>query len=170
MPTVALLVFFQALGAIMGALSAVLGELAFIRAMRDGRIDNAERAHLDHIARGLRFGMLLLLVASFGLVVEAYLRAASVQPALTASYWALVLLALLVIYASWALSRGRISFALGSAVVFTGWWFLAYLALGFFPNLSFGGAVALYVVAVAIFYGLLRYARFLTIPPQPKSA
>ncbi len=170
MQVVTLLVFFQALGAIMGAVSAVLGELAFIRAMRDGRIDHAERAHLDHIARGLRFGMLLLLVASFGLVVEAYFHAAAIQPALTASYWTLVLLALLVIYASWALSRGRISFALGSAVVFTGWWFLAYLALGFFPELTFGAAVALYVVAVAIFYGLLRYARFLTIPPQPKSA
>jgi hypothetical protein len=165
----ALLVFLQAAGALTGAVSAVLGELAFIRAMRDGHVDRAERAHLDHIARGLRFGMLLLLLASCGLVVLAYHEGGVVQPALTASYWTLIVLALLVVYASWALSRGRLSFSLGSAIVFTGWWFLSYLALGLFPVLSFGAALAFYVVSVALFYTLLKYARFLTIDPKRTS-
>ena len=167
MNLVAILIFFQALGALGGAASAVLGEIAYVHARRDGHIDRAERAHLAHLARGLRFGMLLVLLASFGLVVEAYRHASVVQPALTASYWILIGLALIIVYASWALSRGKISFALGSAIAFTGWWFLGYLTLGRLPVSSFGAAVALYVVAVAVFYGLLRYARFLTVPPQP---
>ena len=153
------LVFCQALGAIVGVFTALWGELAYLRALRDGKLSTAERIHLDHIARGLRFGMSLLLVASLGLVIVAYLLHAPLQPALTASYWTLMALALLVVGVSLALSRGRVSFALGSAIIFSGWWFLVYLTFGQLPALSFGTAVALYVVVVALFYALLHYVR-----------
>lgn len=158
------LIVCQALGAILGAVGAVWSEVAYVHAMRDGEVDSAERRHLAHLARGLRFGMTLLLVSSLGLVIAAYMRGASVQPALTASYWMLILLALVVVYVSWALSRSKISFALGSAIAFTGWWFLVYLTLGLLPALTFGGAVAFYVVAAGIFYAILHYARFISIP------
>jgi hypothetical protein len=156
--------FCQALGAIVGAVATVWGELAYIKAMRDGHIDRAERAHLNAIAHGLRFGMTLLLLSSLALVVAAYLSRAALQPALTPGYWTLTLLAILVIYVSWALSRGRVSFALGSAIAFTGWWFLAYLTLGLVPPLTFGATVAFFVVATAVFYAILQYARFLSRP------
>lgn len=158
---VSLLVFCQALGASVGALTALWSEFAYVRAMRDGKIDVAERAHLDIIARGLRFGMTLLLLASFGLVIVAYISRAIPQPALTPSYWTLIALALLIIGASLALSRRRISFAFGSAIVFTAWWLLAYLTIGWLPALSFGAAVALFVVATAVVSALLHYARLL---------
>lgn len=157
------LVFCQALGALTGAFTAVWGELAYIRAIRDGRLDRAERVHLDHIARGLRYGMSLLLLSSFALVVVAYLQHAATQPALMANYWVLVVLAILVIAVSWALSHQHISFALGSTVTFTGWWFLAFLALGQIPQLSFGSAVAFFAIATAIFYVFLQFARFLSL-------
>ena len=121
---VSFLVFCQALGASVGALTALWSEFAYVRAMRDGKIDVAERAHLDIIAKGLRFGMALLLLASLGLVIVAYVVRAIPQPALTPSYWTLIVLALLVIGVSLALSRRRISFTLGSAIVFTAWWLL----------------------------------------------
>lgn len=161
-----LLILSQALGALVGAASAVWGEIAYVRAMRDGRVDAAERAHLHSIANGLRFGMTLTLLASFALAVVAYTAHTALQPALMESYWILIVLSLLIISVSWALSRRRISFALGSAVVFTGWWFLAYLTLGQMPSLSFSAAAAFFVVATAIFYALLRYARLLAVPNQ----
>lgn len=157
------LVFCQALGALSGALMAVWAELAYMRAMRDGKIDHAERAHMDVIARGLRFGMSLLLISSFALVVVMYVLQAQLQPALTASYWMLIVLALIIVSVSWALSQKRISFALGSAVVFTGWWFLVFLTFGKLPSLTFGAGVALYVVGVAILYALFRWSRLLTV-------
>lgn len=164
MPTsVSLFVFLQALGASIGALSVVWSEIAYIRAMRDGTIDAAERVHLRAIATGLRFGMFLLLLSSLGLVITAYTLKATAQPALTASYWTVIVLALLIIGVSWALSRHRISFELGSAAVFTAWWFLAYLTFGWLPLLSFGAAVAFYVVATVIFYALLASARYLAL-------
>jgi hypothetical protein len=158
---ISLCVFCQGLGALVGASTTVWGEFAYIRAMRDGKIDQGERAHLDAIAHGLRFGLTLLLLASFGLVIVAYFLRWSPQPALTTDFWMLFLVALLVIYASWALSRKKISFAIGSAIAFTGWWFLAYLALGFVPGLSFLAAVAFFMVATVIFYAILQYSRMM---------
>lgn len=160
---VLLLVSSQALGALIGAFMAVWSEIAYIRAMRDSRIDAAERTHLEVIAKGLRFGMMLLLLASFGLVVVDYELHLQLQPALSPSYWTSVVLALLIIGTSWALSRRFISFALGSAIVFTAWWFLAFLTIGQLPVLSFGAALFALVVATALFYALLQYSRFLVL-------
>jgi len=154
---ISFLVFCQAFGALVGALTAVWSELAYVRAMRDGKMDVAERRHMDIIAHGLRYGMTLLLLASLGLVIVAYVQQNSLQPALTPAYWTLIVLALLVVGISWALSRRHISFAFGSAIIFTTWWFLAYLTLGWLTPLSFGSAVALLVVATAITYALLYY-------------
>jgi FtsH-binding integral membrane protein len=160
------IVFCQALGAFVGAGATIWGELSYLRYMRDGKIDHAERTHLRAIAHGLRFGMTLLLVASFALVVVAYVSHTVLQPALTSSYWTLIVLALIVVYVSWALSRGHISFALGSALAFTAWWFLAYLTIGLMPPLSFGATLAFFVIATGIFYAILQYARFLARPKK----
>ncbi|MFA6503048.1 MAG: hypothetical protein WCT45_02210 [Candidatus Paceibacterota bacterium] len=158
------IVFCQALGALIGACTTVWGELAYLRALRDGKFDHAERMHMRAIAHGMHFGMTLLLLSSLALVVVAYLSHAATQPAQTASYWTLSIFALLVIYVSWALSRKRITFALGSAIAFTAWWFLAYLTLGWIPILSFGASVAFFVVATVVFYGMLQYVRMLAKP------
>ncbi len=157
------LAFCQAFGASVGAFAAVWSEIAYLRAMRDGNVSNAEQAHLRIIARGLRFGMTLLLFSSLGLVIAGYVLAAPLSPALSPSYWISIALALLIIGVTWALSRHRISFALGSALVFSAWWLLAYLTIGQLPALSFGSAVALFVVATVLFYGLLQYGRFLAL-------
>jgi len=165
MPTlVAFILFCQALGALIGAGTTVWGELAYVRALRDGKFDHAEREHMRFIAHGMHFGMTLLLLASLALVVVSYVARAALQPAQTPSYWSLTTLALIIMYVSWALSRKRISFAFGSALAFTGWWFLAYLTLGWIPSLSFGATVAFFVVATAIFYGMLKYVRMLAHP------
>ncbi|MFZ3044064.1 MAG: hypothetical protein WA058_03075 [Minisyncoccia bacterium] len=160
---VPLLVFCQALGAVTGACTAVWSEIAYVWAMRDKKIDSAERTHLNILARGLRYGMTLFLLSSLALVVEAYVLQLSPQPALSAGYWISITLALLVVGTSWALSRHLISFPLGSATVFTSWWFLAYLTLGQLPSLSFSTALAILVVVTAVFYAVLQYGRFLAL-------
>ncbi len=154
-----LLVLLQALGAGIGAGMAVWAELAYIRAARDGNIDEAEAAHLRHIARGLRYGMLLVLLSSLGLVVLSYVAQSVVPPALQSSYWTLMVLSLVVIIVSWALSRKRLSFALGSATLFAGWWSLVFLATGQIPPLAFGASIGFFIVATVLFYGLLHLTR-----------
>ncbi len=160
-PLISFLLFCQALGALVGAIGALWSEFSYIRAIQDGKLDTAERTHLDIIARGLRFGMTLLLLSSLGLVITAYISGSTPQPALTPAYWTLILFALLIIWITSALSRKHISFALGSASVFTAWWFLTYLTLGWLSPLSFGSSIALFVVAAFIIYGILHYLRLL---------
>jgi hypothetical protein len=160
---VVFLVFCQALGAVVGVSTAIWGELSYVKEMRsEGKIDAAERKHLLIIGHGLRYGMTLLLLASFGLVVVAYLLHAAREPALSTSYWTLILLALVIITVSSQLARRRISFDIASAILFTAWWFLVYLSFGWLA-LSFGAAVLSFVVAVFIFYAVLSYARMLVV-------
>lgn len=157
------LVFCQALGATVGVVTVVWSELAYVKAMRDGKIDTAERKHLIIIGHGLRYGLSLMLLASFGLVVVAYIERAQSQPALSASYWIFMMLALIVIVVASALARRRVSFGVASASLFSAWWFLAYLAFGWLP-LTFGATVMAFVVATVIFYAVLHYARMLALP------
>ncbi|MEK7515884.1 MAG: hypothetical protein AAB555_03110 [Patescibacteria group bacterium] len=158
---ISFLVFCQALGAATGAFTAVWAELAYLRAKRDGQVDAAERAHLDIIARGLRFGMTLLLLASLGLVIVAYILQSTTQPALTPAYWTLIAVALVIVGVSWAISRRHFPFSLGSAIIFTSWWFLAYFTLGLLSPISFGSSVAFLIIATAIVYAAISYLRFL---------
>lgn len=157
------LLFCQTLGALGGAFSAVAAEIAYVRALRDGHIDKAERRHLELLTHGLRYGMLLLLLASIGTVVYAYVYHAPTQPALSTSYWIFMVLALIVIILTWATGRKVISFSVGSAGLFAGWWCMAYLAMGLFPQLSLVSSLFAYLILAGVFLGLLHYARFLTI-------
>lgn len=151
------LIVCQALGALVGTICAVWGQLAHVKALRDGVIDRAERAHLDAIAHGLWVGMTLILGASLGLVVLAYSSGAPVQPAMTASYWGFMLLALLITVLTWALSRRLISFRTGSPAIFMAWWTLLFLAFGRFPDLTIGAMAAAYVVGTVIVYLVIQY-------------
>jgi hypothetical protein len=160
------------LGAFTGAFTAIWAELVYIYAMRppatpahagragDGKIDSAERAHINIITHGLRFGMTLLLLASLALIVIAYVLNVVMQPALTASYWIFMTLALLIIGLSWALARHYLSFSLGSAATLSAWWLLAYATLGQLP-ISFGAAIALYIVLTAVLFVVLHSIRLL---------
>lgn len=154
----------QAVGAIIGAGGSVIGELAYLKAMQDQRIDHAERAHLKLISRSLRIGMLILLFGSIGLVYADYVFYATVQPALTEGYWIMMTFALFVIAASWAFTSKRIPFWLGSSMVFVGWWSIVLLTIGHFPEVDYGGAMAFYIVAVAIMAVILSFSRTLSRP------
>lgn len=152
-------VFCQVFGAFVGALTAVWGELAYMRAIRDGVVGKAEEAHLKVIWHGLYFGMTLILLSSLGLIVIAYVTESSSQPALSPSYWILVTFALLIIGAAWALAKKHLTYAAGSALMFAGWWFLLYFNLGWLPLLSWSAAIAFFTVASVVFYALLTGAR-----------
>lgn len=152
----------QAAGAVIGAGGAVFAEIFYVRAIQDGKIDDAERAHLRVVADALRWGMLILLVGSIGLVLTDFVYLVPVQPALSHAYWIEMGLAFAIIFFSWALSKKVIGFSLGSAGVFAGWWLLALLVLGRLPDVGFGAAVALYIVSTAIISAFLMYARMLT--------
>jgi hypothetical protein len=155
----------QAVGSVVGAGGAVFAEIFYLRAIQDGTIDDAERAHLRIVANALRWGMLILLVGSIGLVLTDFIYDVPVQPALTHAYWIEMGLAFAIIFFSWALSRRRVGFIVSSAAVFAGWWFMALLVFGRLPYITFGAAAALYVVTTAVIAALLFYVRIFIVKP-----
>lgn len=152
----------QAVGAIIGVGSAIIGEIEYAHASRDGKISEAEHRHLEIIHRGLRFGMSMVLLASFGLVVLAYQAEADPQPVLTTGYWLLMIFAFIIIGASWAMARKVTTVSRGSVVAFTAWWFLAFLTLGQLPISSIGASVAAFIMAVLLFGIVFVATRHLT--------
>ncbi len=154
-----LFALLQAIGAIIGAGGVVISELFYFRAIRDGRIDTAEREQLQLIAGALKLGMILLLISSIALVLVNFIFVTPIQPALTSPYWSEMTIALVVITSSWALSRGKVKHWLGAASVFSGWWFLVFLTLGRSAPMSYGASLAIYVVFVALIAVILGYLR-----------
>ena len=158
----ALVILFTALelcGALIGAAFSIRAEYAWLKAMRDGHIDRAERAHLDEIADGLRYGMVLLVVSSIALVFLSYASGAPLQPATTGTYWSMMTVILVIVIAAWAHSHEWIGFSLASAAVFSGWWFLLYLIIGFVPSVSFGELVGAFIASTILLYAILYGAR-----------
>lgn len=162
MPNIALLLIYsQVIGAVVGVVSVVAGELRYIRALRDGRIDAGERAQIESIGYGLKYGMTLLLVGTGGLVYVAYFLKSAQQPALSSGYWMLMGVALLIITISSRIARRDIRFGMGTAILFTSWWFLSFLSLGWL-TLTIGSAIASLLVTTVVFYGILSYIRLLS--------
>lgn len=162
-PVYSFLLFCQALGSLIGAATAVWAEFAYVRAVRDGHVTAAELKHLKIIWHGLYFGMTLVLLSMLGMVLSAYITAAQVQPGVTTNYWILAAFTLIILGISWGLAHKKISHPLGSALIFSAWWFLAYLTGGWLPSLTFGAAIAFYVVVATVHYMLLKHARLLTL-------
>lgn len=155
----AFFVYTQALGALGGALAAVWGEIVYVRAVADDCVSAAERHQLNVIAASLRYGMGMMLLSSLALVIISYRSGAALQPALTGGYWLFMIISLGVVYVAKRLAEGRIAHLTGSAVLFSAWWFLAYLSFGLVPALPFGALVALYVFASVVLFGVLQYVR-----------
>ena len=156
-----LFTLMQAAGAVVGAGGSVFAELFYLRAVKDGAIDEAERAHLSTVAGALRIGMLIYLIGSVGMVIMSFAYLTPLQPALTHTYWIQAGLVFAILFFAWALSRKLVSFTVGSAGVFAGWWFITFLVFEKLPAITFGAAVGIYLVATAVVAAFLYYVRTL---------
>src|SRR3989338_4994025 len=115
-----LFTLMQDAGAVVGAGGTVFAELFYLRAGKDGAIDEAERAHLSTVAGALRVGMLIFLIGSVGMVIMSFAYLTPLQPALTHTYWIQAGLVFAILFFAWALSRRLVSFTVGSAGVLAG--------------------------------------------------
>lgn len=159
--SIVILVLAHMAATLVGVGSITVAEWQYFRALSDGRIDDGERAHLVALFFSLRFALTLVLLTDILLGFAVFLFPHAPEIGLSAPYWFEMFIILSLIIASWLRFHGRIPFWAGSAVAFTGWWYLAGMALGYIPVESFGAAVIGLVVSVAVISGVFSYARFL---------
>jgi hypothetical protein len=154
-----LLIAFHTLGAALGAAGATYAEIIYTKAMADGRIDRREREYFMTTYWALQWGMLTVLVTGLALVVVQFFLPASPDATLYEPLWIQNTLALIITVSAWMLGRSFISWGIGSALVFAGWWML--LILDCFRDYSFSylGLLFIYVFLAfcsAVFWGYAR--------------
>ncbi len=154
-----LLALGQLMGAVVGAASAVLAEVWYLEALRDGKVTRKENKHIAVATHGLRFGMSLVLLSSLGLLVTDYLLGGGRSAVLTPSYGALFGIIVLIFAISWTMSKRPKTFAWGSLVTFSAWWFMVYLTLGALPIDSLVAAAGIFLGTLLLLSVILHSAR-----------
>ena len=154
-----ILVALNTFGALIGVGFTTFAEIFYTHAVSDGEIDHHERKYLRHLFKGFTFGITLVLFSNLALIVLEYLVPDAPQAVLAAPFWALQTLTLLIIATGWLLSKRRIAWWLGSAMVLTAWWVMLFIDLGSFNTSSFLTLVFEYILVTGLVAGLLSYAR-----------
>lgn len=157
--SIVVLMFTHLAATIFGAGSITIAEWRYFRALSDGRIDDGERAHLVALFFSLRFALVLVLLTDVAAGIALYILPTSISLALTATYWFEMLVILVLILVSWMRFHGRVPFWVGSAIAFTGWWYLVGISLGYVPVTNFMAASIGFIVSALIIAGIFSYAR-----------
>lgn len=146
-------------GALVGTGMTTFAEIFYNHAVSDGEIDHHERKYLRRLFRGFTFGITLVLLCNIALIVLEYLIPDAPTTVLLAPFWALQILALLILVIGWMLSKRAIPWWLGSSAVLSAWWILLLDDLGFFNAYSFLTIFFVFVLVTFILAGILTYLR-----------
>jgi uncharacterized membrane protein YhdT len=154
-------------GALVGTVSVTYAEIFYIKAASDGNIDKHERKYLRRLYRGITIGTLILIFAGSALMTLEYLVPYAPQSVLTAPFWTIQILTLLILLMGYIISKKEATWAIGSGIIFTAWWMVLFIDLGFTNSLGYAELFIIYIIAAAIVSGILWYARKLFSPRTP---
>lgn len=169
---IAIAAFVHVLGAAIGAAGITFGEVFYLKATADGRVDARERDYMHTTFFALKWGLMLILVSGIALGILEYAYVGAENHVLAAPWWFINTLAFVIIFAGWGMAREKISWALGSALAFSGWWMVfmldAWQITSPETSFSYMALVFTYVVFAAVTAAVLSYARFFMSYKQPK--
>ncbi len=156
--------FVHVLGAAIGAAGITFGEIFYLKATADGRVDARERDYLHTTFFALRWGLLVILLSGIVLGTLEYAYVGAENHVISAPWWFINTLAFVIIFAGWGLMKGKVSWWIGSSLAFSAWWMVLMLDAWQItsPEASFSyvALVFAYVVFALITAGALSYARF----------
>lgn len=153
------------LGAVIGAAFVTYAEIFYTFSASDGKIDHHERKYLRHLYRGLKFGLVLVIVSATALIVLEYLVPDAPQDVLLAPFWFLQTLTILILVYGWRLSKGREAWWIASAAILTAWWMMVAIDFGYLNSFGYVMLAMLYVLVTFIAAGILHYIRVLARHP-----
>ena len=159
-----ILLALHTLGALIGVGFVTFAEVFYTKAASDGVIDHHERKYLRHLFHGLQFGMVLVIISGFALIVLEYLLPDSPQDVLSAPFWAIQTLTVFVVLLAYLLSKKYVAWWFASAAIFTGWWTILSIDLGYFNQFGYLTILATYLIMTFIVAGILGYCRILLRP------
>jgi hypothetical protein len=158
------LAIIHIVGAVVGTISVTYAEIFYIKAASDGDIDKHERKYLRRLYRGITIGTLVLIFAGSALMTLEFLVPYAPQAVLSAPFWSMQILTVFIVLAGYAISRNHTPWAVGSGIIFTAWWMILFIDLGFTNTFSYVALFTTFIIAAAIISAILWYARRLFSP------
>lgn len=118
------LIALHGFGAALGAGGALFAEIFYAKATADGHLDRRERDWFRSTFFALKWGMGTVLVTGLLLIFVQYFLPDSPERVLHPALWAQNALAVIVLGFAYALSRKRVTWHIGAASIFAGWWMI----------------------------------------------
>jgi len=154
-----LLVFTHIAGTILGVGGATIAEVQIIKALKDGKVDDSEKALMHANYTIIRVGTFLVLLSGIALVWWWYFFGGSDWPLTSAKVWVKDIMILAIVINAWCLSKRYVPLWLGSAISFTSWWGATVLGTWRGIPYSFTEIFIGYLVAIVIMAGVLELIR-----------
>lgn len=154
----AIIVAGHVIGTILGAGGATIAEFQSMRAYREGKISENERALLHVNYRIIRVGMFLLLLSIIGMFWY-HLREGNSFILQSEKLWIKDLMFVVIIVNAVLLHKHWIPFWLGASISFTSWWGATLLGLAGRLPYSFIIYLFWYIVSIFVIAGILELVR-----------
>lgn len=146
------------IGTILGAGGATIAEFQIVRALRDKKVSDEERALMHINYRMIRVGMALILVSVIGMFWY-HLREGNEFILTSEKLWIKDLMFVAILVNAVALHKRWVPLWLGASISFTSWWGATLLGLAGRLPYSFETYLIGYIVAIFAVAGILHYVR-----------
>jgi len=150
-------------GTALGVGASTFLEVFYIQFSKDGKVDIFEHEVLKKLVFILRFGLLLLVLSGFGLMVLWRLRVMGPDVFFSARYLTKMSVVLILLFTAFLMNFRLINLRIGSAISITSWYWAMILGIWRNAKISLVLLMTLYVVSIALVYLLLEFVRSKTI-------
>lgn len=142
----------------MGVGGATFIEIHLNMALKDGKMDDTEKAFMGKDFLFTRIGMAISFITGFGFILEYYLHDQLFR-LMDGVFWAKMSIILIIIVNAYLLHKHKIGLYWGSAFSFVSWWTAMILgsfntsSIKFFPAnvpVSFISIMAVYTLCVIV--------------------
>ena len=163
------------LAAILGTGGATFIEVNLYQALKDGKMDESDRAFMGKSVFITRIGMVLGVLTGLGFVIEYWMKDQLFR--LDGVFWAKMLIFIIIVINAWLLAKHKVGLYWGSAFSFVSWWAVFLLGMfltngiKFFPAnvlLSFFSIIVVYLVFVSMGAPILHKIRQRGKLPPPQ--
>ena len=145
-------------GTILGAGGATIAEFQIVRALRDKKVSDEERALMHVNYRMIRVGMALILISVVGMFWY-HLKEGNEFILTSEKLWIKDLMFVAILVNAVALQKRWLPLWLGASISFTSWWGATLLGLAGRLPYSFETYLIGYVIAIFAVAGILHFVR-----------
>ena len=150
---------FHQVVAVLGAGAATFTEIFYLKAIRDGKIEEYEAEDLGVFYFVMRFALIILVFTGFNILVVWRLKFLGPDFFYNSRLWAKYMIVLVILVNAILIHGKKIPLWLGSPLSLTSWWVVFFLGYWRNANVSFIGIIFGYVLALIVVGLILEFIK-----------